>query len=387
MRYFIIFLLQFVFVSLSANDSIIISRLLQRIDDLQPKKDGIFPKGSIPSYRMYALNQTRFKADINPFFTGLVAFTLEDIKSELSPTQQEQANTIIHNTQSVYKKFQNKKIGRNTYNFWPTDKPQIFPYSGWLNLFNKSQSLPDDLDDTVIILMAQKRNDSIAKEIHLLMQGYTNNENKRITNTFPEYKHVGAYSTWFGKKMPIDFDISVLTNILYFVQFYQLKWTTADSASLHLIEDVIKTGKHKKYANYVSPHYATTPNILYHISRLMSLKPLPQLEKLRPQLIADTKAALASAETFMDKVILSTSLLRWNEVPPEIPISGERSLRELIEDEQFAFFIASMASMLSDPWKKMVTTIKLGTFYYYCPAYNNLLLLENLAWRKRRGLN
>lgn len=387
MKYLITFLLQFLFVSLSANDSVIISKLLQRIDDLQPKKDGIFPKGSIPSYRMYALNKTRYKADINPFFTGLMAFTLEDIKSELSPTQQQQANAIINNTLSVFPTFQNKKIGRNTYNFWPTDKPQIFPYSGWLNLFNKSQSLPDDLDDTVIILMAQKRNDSIAKEIHQLMQGYTNNENKRITNTFPEYKDVGAYSTWFGKKMPIDFDISVLANILYFVQFYNLTWTAADSASLYLIEDIIKTGKHTQYASYVSPHYATTPNILYHISRLMSLKPIPALEKLKPQLVADTKKALASATTFMDQVILSTSLLRWNEVPPEISIKNQTSLRDLIEDEQFAFFIASMASMLSDPWKKMVTTIKLGTFYYYCPAYNNLLLLENLAWRKRRGLH
>lgn len=50
----------------------------------------------------------------------------------------------------------------------------------------------------------------------------------------------------------------------------------------------------------------------------------------------------------------------------------------------FYFFIASMASMLPDPWKKRVTNMGVGTFYYYCPAYNNLLLLENLIWQKRR---
>ncbi|MBW0160282.1 MAG: hypothetical protein KXJ51_02745, partial [Sediminibacterium sp.] len=358
--------------------------LLQRIDYLQAKDNAVFPKGSIPSYRMYALNKTRYKADINPFFTGLVAFTLEDIKRDLSPTQQIQANTIIHNTQAVYPIFQNRKNKRDTYNFWPTEHPQIFPHSGWLNLFNKSRSLPDDLDDTVIILMAQKSHDSIAKAIHQLMQRYTNNENKKVTNTFPEYQKIGAYSTWFGEKMPVDFDISVLSNVLYFVQFYNLKWTAADSASLYLIEDMIKTNKHVQFANYVSPHYATLPNILYHVSRLMSLQPIPSLEKLKPQLIEDTKKALASATTFMDQVILSTSLLRWGVEPPKIIIDETKSLIDLIEDEQFYFFIASMASMLPDPWKKRVTNMGVGTFYYYCPAYNNLLLLENLIWQKRR---
>ncbi len=384
MKYCVTFFLLLLSVSLIANDSLLISRLLQRIDYLQAKDNAVFPKGSIPSYRMYALNKTRYKADINPFFTGLVAFTLEDIKRDLSPTQQIQANTIIHNTQAVYPIFQNRKNKRDTYNFWPTEHPQIFPHSGWLNLFNKSRSLPDDLDDTVIILMAQKSHDSIAKAIHQLMQRYTNNENKKVTNTFPEYQKIGAYSTWFGEKMPVDFDISVLSNVLYFVQFYNLKWTAADSASLYLIEDMIKTNKHVQFANYVSPHYATLPNILYHVSRLMSLKPIPSLEQLKPQLIEDTKKALTSATSFMDKILLSTSLLRWGVEPPEIIIDESKSLIDLIEDEQFYFFIASMASMLPDPWKKRVTNMGVGTFYYYCPAYNNLLLLENLIWQKRR---
>jgi len=335
MKYCVTFFLLLLSVSLIANDSLLISRLLQRIDYLQAKDNAVFPKGSIPSYRMYALNKTRYKADINPFFTGLVAFTLEDIKRDLSPTQQIQANTIIHNTQAVYPIFQNRKNKRDTYNFWPTEHPQIFPHSGWLNLFNKSRSLPDDLDDTVIILMAQKSHDSIAKAIHQLMQRYTNNENKKVTNTFPEYQKIGAYSTWFGEKMPVDFDISVLSNVLYFVQFYNLKWTAADSASLYLIEDMIKTNKHVQFANYVSPHYATLPNILYHVSRLMSLQPIPSLEKLKPQLIEDTKKALASATTFMDQVILSTSLLRCGVEPPKIIIDETKSLIDLIEDEQF----------------------------------------------------
>jgi hypothetical protein len=88
MKYCLPFFLLLLSTGLSANDSLVISRLLERIDHLQAKNNDVFPKGSIPSYRMYALNKNRYKADINPFFTGLVAFTLEDIKADLSVAQQ-----------------------------------------------------------------------------------------------------------------------------------------------------------------------------------------------------------------------------------------------------------------------------------------------------------
>jgi hypothetical protein len=382
----LLFFLLLISTGVFANDSLVISRLLQRIDDLQPKEDGVFPKGSIPSYRLYSLNKDRYKADINPFFTGLVAFTLQDIMGELSPAQRQQANAIINRTMSVYPKFRNKTIGRNTYNFWPTDTPQIFPHAGWMNMFNKSQALPDDLDDTVILLMAQKVSDSVAKEIHALMQSFINDKGKKINNTFEEYKNIGAYSTWFGKKMPVDFEIGVLANILYFVQQYNLPWTAADSASCTLIRKIIADKKHITAANYISPHYVKLPIILYHVSRLMAVRPIPELEKLKPQLVEETTQALLSADNFMDEVLLSTSLLRWGVTPPELAPRKANSLEELVEDEKFSFFIANIASMLPNPLKQWVGSIGLGRFYYYSPAYNNLLLVENLAWRKRRGL-
>jgi hypothetical protein len=380
----------FIFLFLSAgtvlsSDSLVVSQLLNRVALMQPVTNGVFPKGSIPSYRLYALNKDRYKADINPFFTGLVALTLQDIKRDLSPAQQQQAEAIISNTLPVYSKFENRKR-KHTYNFWPVDTPQIFPNAGWLNWFNKSQSLPDDLDDAVIILMAQQSSEAVAKDVHALMQSFTNNDEKKVKNTFDEYKNIGAYSTWFGKKMPVDFDVCVLANVLYFVQYYNLSWTAADSASLQLIERVIADGRHMREAAYVSPHYATTPNILYHISRLMSLKPIPALEKHKPLLIENARQALLSAETFMDEVIINTSLLRWGVTPPDTRTYEVNNLAELVEDERFSFFIANMASLLPNPLKRWMGNAGLGRFYYYAPAYNNVLLVENLVWRKRRGL-
>jgi hypothetical protein len=362
------------------------TQLLTRIGQLQSKQNGVFPKGMFPSYRMYALNKDREKADVNGFFTGLIAFTLDDIKPQLSKQQQQQAQQIITNTLPVYPKFQNQK-GRSTYNFWSTDTPKIFPNAGWMNVFDKSQSLPDDLDDTVIMLLALNAPDSTAKQIHSLMQGFTNNGGKKVHNTFKDYRGIGAYSTWFGKKMPVDFDVCVLANILYFVQRYQLEWTDADSASLQLIEKVLSDRKHITDAAYVSPHYSKLPNILYHLSRLMSVKPIPSLEKYKPGLIDDAKLAFLHANSFMDEVLLSTSLLRWGVVPPEGKAREAGSWEELIEDGSFSFFIANMASMLPDPLKQWMGGAGVGKFYYDCPAYNNLLVLENLAWRKKMHIN
>lgn len=356
---------------------------LRRIQALQPAESSVFPKGSIPSYRVYALNRDLEKADINAFYSGLTMFTLNSVSPLLQPEQKAVSDSIVRAVSPVLDKFRNRS-GRFTYNFWPTDTPQIFPHSGWMNWFDKSQSLPDDLDDTVILLLAQEARDSVARAVHALMQGYTNTDGKQVRNTFDSYRDMKAYSTWFGKKMPVDFDVCVLANVLYFVQAYRLPWTAADSASLQLIERVLSEKKHLTHAAYVSPHYSKLPNILYHISRLMALRPIPSLEKFRPQMVNEAKAAFAGADNFMEEVILSTALLRWGVTPPQGKTWEAESLTELIEAPTFSFFIANMASMLRDPLKSWLHS--LGKFYYYAPAYNHVLFVENMVWRKKMGL-
>jgi hypothetical protein len=54
------------------------NKLLHRIEQLQCKENGVFPKGMFPSYRTYALNKQIEKADPNIFFTELIGFTLRD---------------------------------------------------------------------------------------------------------------------------------------------------------------------------------------------------------------------------------------------------------------------------------------------------------------------
>ncbi len=374
----LLFLLFFYMNKSNAFDTTIVTQLLHRIEQLQVKDDGVFPKGVFVSYRTYVFNQDRQKADINPFFTGLIVFTLERIKNQLTPYQQKLVEQISSNAKPSFAKFKNRK-GRDTYNFWPTDTAQIFPNSGWMNLFNKKQSLPDDMDDTVIILMALNANKQTASNVHFLMQEYINGAKGEINNTITSINHLPAYSVWFGQKMPIDFDVSVLSNVLYFVQHYELPFTKADSSSIKVIVNVLKENKHLTSASFISPHYGRPEIILYHLSRLMSLKPIQDLENFRPKLIEQTIALQQKPQPFLNQILLSSALLNWSKRPSSLIIQNNQDLTELIEDESFSFFIANMASMLPSQLKKIISASSLGKFKYYCPAFNNVLLLENIV--------
>jgi hypothetical protein len=365
-------------VTVRAQDTLLSLRLLERIEQLQPKTDGVFNKGLFPSYRMYALNKDRQKADVNVFFTGLIMMTLRDLQPRLTPYQQKIASRIVERAAPATERFKNQK-GKPAYHFWPADVPQIFPNGGWLNLFNKSQSLPPDMDDTAIMLLALAAADSTAARVHAYMQGFTNNPAHRIQNTAAQFRDLPAYSTWFGVKMPVDFDICVLSNVLYMVQRYQLPWTAADSASVQVIKGAVASGLYRTAPGYIAPHYARTPIILYHIARLMQVKPMPELDSLKAVLVATAREQLQQSNRFMDQVLLLTALKRWGVTDlPIIQHDTNAALLDLVEDESFSFFIANMASMLPDTLKKWINSTSLGTFYYYCPAYNQLLLLENL---------
>lgn len=368
--------------NLLAQDTALITQLLNRIEKLQVTSDGVFPKGSFPSYRTYALNKFREKADMNPFYTALITMSLKDIRPKLSISQQQIVDRIVNNAMPSYRKYENRK-GKGTYNFWPTDTPRIFPNGGWMNLFDKRQALPDDMDDTVMVLLAMGASDSTAKKIHRYMQAFTNKSGRHVNNNSKKYRNIDAYSTWFGKIVPVEFDICVLSNILYFTQRYDLPWTSSDSASLELIEKILASKEHVNSPLYLAPQYGKLPLILYHLARLMSFKKIPSLELFRNQLIHEAEVELKKADHFMDAVILSTALLKWGVAPASESIYTAASIEELIEERPYYFFIANMGSMLPEPYKHLLVETGIGKFYYDCDAYNNLLVLEYLVWKNQ----
>ena len=120
----------------SSTDTIWSYQLLTKIQALQQTNTG-FPPGIFPSTRVYVYNKNNIKNDPNVFFTGLIVLTLKKYQKHCTPFQQSIINQIAKDALSQVGLFKNKQ-GRDTYNFWRTDTPQIFPNAGWLNKFDKS---------------------------------------------------------------------------------------------------------------------------------------------------------------------------------------------------------------------------------------------------------
>ena len=361
----------------TSNDTIWSYQLLTKIQTIQQTNTG-FPPGIFPSTRVYAYNKNNIKNDPNVFFTGLIVLMLKKYQKYCTPFQQGIINQIAKDALSQVGLFKNKQ-GRDTYNFWRTDTPQIFPNAGWLNKFDKSQSLPDDFDDTVILLWAQEVTRERAAAIHDTMQFFTNTNGKTVNNTLTAFETLPAYSTWFGKKMPIDFDMAVLCNVLSFVDTYDLPWTISDSASLQLIKTAIQNNWHMRKANFIAPHYAKPAVILYHIARLLQSGKQQNLEALmalKPALLHNTDSLLTITKDPLETVLLQSARLQFGGIAGDVQAT-QAVEAAVIEQSFYPFFIANMASMLPNPVKRPLSKLAFAKFEYRCPAYNLALLWEN----------
>ena len=361
----------------TSKDTIWSYQLLTKIQSLQQANTG-FPSGIFPSTRVYAYNKNNIKNDPNVFYTGLIVRTLKKYQKYCTPFQQGIISKIAKDAMVSTALFKNRQ-GRDTYNFWRTDTPQIFPNAGWLNTFDKSQSLPDDFDDTVILLWAQEVTRERAAAIHDTMQLFANTKGKTVKNTLKAFANLPAYSTWFGKKMPIDFDMAVLCNVLSFVNAYNLKWTSSDTASLQLITTAIQNKWHIGKANFIAPHYAKPAVILHHIARLLDAGKQQNMEALialKPSLLHSADSLLAKSVDPLETVLLQTARLHFGGTNNE-DIIKQTIDAVAVEQSTYPFFIANMASMLPNPVKRPLSKLAFAKFEYRCPAYNLALLWEN----------
>jgi len=365
-----------------AQDSLIINLLLKKIAAQQVKQDDYFLPGIFPSYISKRESFSDKKKDNNIFFNTLIAYTLSDIRSFVSKDNQLLIDEILEKGKPLFPKFKNQK-GRNTYNFWRTDTTFEYPYTGLINPFKKNVTLPDDMDDTVLSLLALQEDDSVAANVHLLMQSFTNNSSNPVRSVISSYNQLPAYSTWFGKKFPVVFDVSVLCNLLSFVQLYNLPWTKADSASLEVILTTIKNNNHISQPVYASPYYPKTSLILYHIARLMSIKKIPELEAMKVKLLTDAVVEFSNTKNILEKIILSNAIIKWGYIPPALDLPSTVELETSIEQNNFSFFVGNIPSYFPGWLRKYATEKNAGLFYHYCPAYNDALLLEYLVLKNQ----
>lgn len=374
--FFSIFLFKSAFAQ--SNDSLIHALLLD-IDSMQVKQDGEFYSGMFPSYRECGGAPHNYQPDNNIFYTTVAAFTLRNMLPYLNANDKAIAEKVIENIQKIYPLFRNKH-GYPYYGFWATNDP-IMPHTYFYKYLKQIFGQGEDADDTVMILMTNKNNDDDNIVLKQRLEAVANLSKRKIISTYKKYQHIPAYSTYLGSRTVPDFDFAVQCNILYFVLDKKLPFVKQDSATLHIITEMVRNREYMKAPVYISPYYVRSSILIYHVVRLMSAFHIPELEVYKQQLIDDAQKEFASSTNVMDKILLSTSLMRLD-VKPELPPFTSIGDFENTNQKQFVFFQARAAYSYPTPLKQMMLHFSYINYYFYCPAYYKILWLENLVWQQ-----
>ena len=353
-----------------------LKHFIEKIEGLQSQGDKYFPEGIFPAYRDNGIIGYN-RPDTTIFFSSIIAFTLQSISEEADGETKGKIENICSKVILNYPDFQNKD-GLKTYNFWKTKPSKHFPNGHIFRHFEHFR-IPDDVDDTSFVYLTSNPADEEIVWLHEKLKLHANGTKQWIKNTYPEYQILKAYSTWFGKNMYIEFDICVLSNLLYFVFKNNLSLNEHDQDSLAYIRSIIETNRYLDIPFRCAHQYPRTPLIIYHVSRLIAGFDPDQLKSIRHKLILDTQYVLSKTKSPMDRVILSTSLIR-------LGIKTERIAVEQYTKADFKgfyFFIAGLMTAYENKLLYKISSHPIFHMHWLCEAHNWTLLAEyETLWTK-----
>lgn len=372
MNKWLVLLLFFIFSENVIGISPEINELINKIEKLQIYNDSFYNNGMFASLRI--TKNKKSVEDNNIFFTAITAYNLKTYKPFLDSINQHKINRILSNIQPNYSDFLNPN-NKLTYNFWKKKKNAHFPNSTLLSKLDKF-AIPDDFDDTSILYCINDSiNDTTCKLLSLKMLNHVNGKNQTIKSTQKKYKKFNAYSTWFGKRMPIDFDICVHSNILLFKLLKNQTLNYNDSCTAKLIQEQICNSNPIDYT-WQSPHYQKQSIVLYHVARTINFDKEHKLfsKSFNDTILNKLNIALGQSSTFMDSLLIKNSIMRLGNYCNKMNYNNEN-----IENKfnNFYFFIANMGSTLSYPLNKWLANSSYLKQYYYSEAYYYSLLIEH----------
>jgi hypothetical protein len=342
---------------------------IDKIESLQSKGDKYFPEGIFPAYRTNPIIGYK-RPDTTIFFSAIINFTLRSIRNFVDTETKPRIDSICDKVVQNYADFQNKD-GLKTYNFWKTKPSRHFPNGQVFRHFEHFR-IPDDVDDTAFVYLTTKPDTEELLWLKQKLAAHANGSKQWIHNTYPEYRSLTAYSTWFGKNMYIEFDVSVLSNLLYCIFHYNLPLNEHDFASLEYIRSVIETDRYREAPFRCAHQYPRTPLIIYHVSRLIAAFYPYALTGIQQKLITDTEELLKLTTNPMDRIILSSSLLRLGADCPRI----ETEYFSAKDFRGFYFFIAGLLTAYENPLLYKLSANPLFHMHWTCEAHCWALLAE-----------
>ncbi|MCF2488326.1 hypothetical protein [Dyadobacter sp. CY347] len=342
---------------------------LDQIESLQSNGTRYFPEGIFPAHRENKLIGYH-RPDTTIFFSAITCFTLQSIARYADDEQQKTIERICNDVIKNYPDFQNKD-GLKTYNFWKTRPSRHFPNGHIFHRFEHFR-IPDDVDDTAFIYLTTKPDNQELVWLKEKLKLHANGTKLSVRNTFKEYKNLKAYSTWFGKNMYVEFDVCVLSNLMYCIFQYDLPLNEHDADSLQYIRSVIETDRYITMPFRCAHQYPRTPLIIYHVARLIAAFDPPALQPVKDKLIADAQRILKTTDNAMDQVILSSSLIRLGVKTRRIDIENFTEK----DFEGFFFFIAGLLTAYENPILYKLAINPLFHMHWICEAHCWTLLAE-----------
>lgn len=355
---------------------ITINEIIKRIHGLQSAGEQYFDEGLFPAYRTNSMIGY-IRPDTTVFFSAIIAFTLQNLKPLLNNINQQLIDEIAEEVIKNYPKFQNKD-GLKTYNFWKTIPSRHFP-NGYIFKHFDHFRIPDDTDDTALIYLTSTPTPEECLWLKDKLSQHANLTKQKVKNTYPEYRSLKAYSTWFGKNMYIEFDACVLANVLYFVHQYRLPLNQHDKDAIRYIIAIVESNRYLSEPFRCAHQYPRTSLIIYHVARLISAFQITDLDIIKEKLIGDIKHLLASPQPVMEKLILNIALMRLGEHPVDTHLEIEPTK----DFKDFHFFIAGLLTAYEYKWLYRVASLPLFHIRWQCEAHCWTLIAEYLTLKQK----
>lgn len=353
--------------------------IINRIQNIQetanPKywKSGIFPNYRFNKFWFYRRN------DNSIFYTASIVHILQEILPDLSAENQLITRNIIIKAKANYNDYQNKE-GLNIYNFYPT-KPSKHFANGLIFKHFKHFQLPYDADDTALIYLTNIPQKTDGLWLQNKLSSHANAPLKTTAGISEANMNLPAFSTWFGKNMPIEFDIVVHCNILHTLLKYNVELNVNSLASWEYIKKSIISNDYQFNPFIVSHNYANSIIIAYHISRLLSKYSLPDDEIVKKN-IKDFLMSQYSNKNLnsieMAMVVTSLSKLKVNFEAEEF----EKGVFN--EAKNYSFFLAGMLSAFHYKTLQILAPFQFFHIRWQCEAHSLTLVLEAIINLKKK---
>ena len=358
--------------------------LIEAIARLQSTGDDGFSEGLFPTMRAH--RHGFYAVDDDTIFpTAVTVYTLQQVRAAVSEGSRRIIDEVTRKAVANYPKYLNNE-GLMMYNFWQNvPEERFFPNGRLLARFRKFH-LPEDIDTTAYVYLTQPHAEHDVRWLKERLILDANGTRRQIRNTLPPYRHLQAYSTWLAQaNMPLDFDVCALANLMLFIFRHDLPLNEYDHASLDFIAAVLNNDHHVSHPFDVAPWYGDTTVILYHVARLAASFEVPQLDARRDKLIRDLYAQAKRTDTFVERLLLSTSLMRLGQPPLLTPKPDDLADDTL---DRFHFFIGSLLTSIDNPITWALARRSLFQICYRCRAHTLALVLEHAIflseWTKKK---